>query len=111
MRINQEILDITEAIKRAVPAERIYLFGSHAYGTPNEDSDYDFFVLLPDDGIKPLDAAQSAHRALIRVNQRTPVDILADYRSRFEDRKKLNTLERKIAREGVVLYEQNINKT
>ena len=39
MVINQEIHDITEAIKQAVPSERIYLFGSYACGTPNEDSD------------------------------------------------------------------------
>ncbi|MCL2509016.1 MAG: nucleotidyltransferase domain-containing protein [Oscillospiraceae bacterium] len=106
MAVNQEILNITEAIKQAIPAEIIYLFGSYAYGTPNEDSDYDFFVVIPDGGIKPLDAMQKAHKALIPVNRKTPVDILADYKSRFEGRKHLNSLERKIARDGVVLYER-----
>ena len=106
MAVNQEIIKITEAIKSAVPVERIYLFGSHAYGTPSEGSDYDFFVVIPDDGIKPLDAAQKAHKALIYVNQEKPVDILADYKSRFNERKQYNTLERKIANEGMILYER-----
>ena len=53
MEFNQEIINITEAIKQAIPAERIYLFGSHAYGKPNPNSDYDFFVVIPDGGIRP----------------------------------------------------------
>ena len=106
MTMRQEVVDITDAIKKAVPVERIYLFGSHAYGTPNDDSDYDLFMLLPDDGMKPLEAAQKAHKALIYIDQKAQVDILADYYSRFNDRSKLNTLERKVANEGKVLYEQ-----
>ena len=27
--------------------EKIILFGSHAYGTPNEDSDVDLLVIMP----------------------------------------------------------------
>ena len=106
MAVNQEILKITEAIKQAIPAERIYLFGSYAYGTPNESSDYDFFVVIPDGGIKPLDAMIEAKQSIRTINRKMPVDILADYKSRFDDRKRLNTLERKIARDGVMLYER-----
>ena len=92
MAVNQEILNITEAIKQAVPAEMIYLFGSYAYGTPNADSDYDFFVVIPDGGIKPIDAMIQSQRALREFKRRMPVDVLADYKSRFDDRKVLNTL-------------------
>ena len=106
MAINQEILNITEAIKQAVPTERIYLFGSYAYGTPNADSDYDFFVVIPDGVLRPIDAMKQARRSLSQFDRKTPVDILADYRSRFDQRKQMNTLERKIANEGVVLYER-----
>ena len=106
MAINQEILNITEAIKSAVPAERIYLFGSYAYGTPDENSDYDFFVVIPDGSLRPLDAMKQARRSLRTLDRKTPVDILADYKSRFDDRKNFNTLERKVANEGMVLYER-----
>ena len=106
MTVSPEIQRIADTIREAVPAEKIYLFGSHAYGTPNEDSDYDFFVVLPDDGMKPLDAMIQARLSLIDLNKKTPVDILANYRSRFLDRSQYNTLERKVANEGVILYEQ-----
>ncbi|MCL2547486.1 MAG: nucleotidyltransferase domain-containing protein [Oscillospiraceae bacterium] len=106
MKVNQEIRDITEAIKAAVPVERIYLFGSHAYGTPNDDSDYDFFVVIPDDSMRPIDAMKLARRSLRTVDRKTPTDILADYSSRFDDRKQYNTLEKKIVNEGMVLYER-----
>jgi len=39
---------IKESVLQAIPAEAIYLFGSYAYGTPNEDSDIDIYVVLPD---------------------------------------------------------------
>ena len=107
MTMNQEILDITEAIRQAIPVEKIYLFGSHAYGAPNEDSDYDFFVILPDNGLGQSDALLKARKALRYIDRKTPIDILGDYKSRFNERKKYNTLERKIFKEGVVLYEQS----
>ena len=106
MVMTDEIRQIMNVIVEAIPVETIYLFGSYASGTPNENSDYDFYVIIPDGGIRPLEAAQKARRSLVKINRRTPVDILADYRSRFEDRRQFNTLERKIAREGVVLYER-----
>jgi predicted nucleotidyltransferase len=46
MTVNDEILKMTEVIKNTVPAERIYLFGSYAYGAPSKDCDYDFGILL-----------------------------------------------------------------
>ena len=107
MTLNQEIMDITEAIKQAIPVERIYLFGSHAYGTPNKDSDYDFFIVLPDGAPRLLDILTEARKSLRNVKRKTPVDILGDYRSSFDERKKCNTLERKIFNEGIILYEQS----
>jgi len=106
MAVNQEIMNISEAIKQAVTAERIYLFGSHAYGSPHESSDYDFFIVIPDGGIKPLEAMKQARRSLRNINRKTPVDILADYNSRFSQRSQMNTLERKIINEGMLLYER-----
>jgi predicted nucleotidyltransferase len=104
--LDYEITEINNIIKSTVDVERIYLFGSYAYGTPDDDSDFDFYMVIPDDGINPLDAVRQARLALIPLNRKKPVDILADSHSRFEQRSKLNTLERKIVNEGVLLYEQ-----
>jgi predicted nucleotidyltransferase len=103
---NNDINRIIVAIKEAVQSEEIYLFGSFAYGTPNDDSDYDFFIVLPNDSIKPIDAIQRARRAVRQSNIWSPIDIIADYKSRFDERSKLNTIERKIVRDGVKLYER-----
>ncbi|MDR1051627.1 MAG: nucleotidyltransferase domain-containing protein [Deltaproteobacteria bacterium] len=35
--------------KSAVDCDKIYLFGSYAYGEPTEDSDLDFYVVVPND--------------------------------------------------------------
>jgi predicted nucleotidyltransferase len=106
MAVNEEILKIAGIIAESVSAEKIYLFGSYAYGMPNEDSDYDFYVVIPDGSMRPLEAAQTARRSLSKISRKKPVDILADYHSRFDTRSKLNTLEKKVFNDGVVLYER-----
>jgi len=102
----EEIQTIADRIRATVPTDKIYLFGSHAYGMPHENSDFDFFVVLPDGGMRPLDAALQIRLALADVNRRVALDVLADYRSAFELRKTQNTLEKKIDREGLLLYER-----
>ena len=92
-------------IRDAVAVERIYLFGSYAYGTPDANSDYDFYVVLSDEA-KPHEAISTIYHALHRMKDRASVDILALSAERFDDRKRLLTLERKVANEGVLLYEQ-----
>ena len=106
MENREEIQAIANKIRATVPAEKIYLFGSHAYGKPHTNSDYDFFVVLPDGGMRPLDAALQIRLALADINRRVALDVLTDFRSAFESRKLHNTLEKKIDREGVLLYER-----
>jgi len=106
--INDEIIAIKESILNAVgeTCEKIILFGSHAYGTPRENSDYDFFVVLQDDTEKPILVLQKIYRNLARKPIVAPVDVLANYKSRFEWRSTQPTIERRIANDGVVLYER-----
>ena len=103
MIISDEILKIRDAILEAVPTEKIYLFGSYAYGTPNDDSDYDLYVVIQDGGMRPIEAVQSIYRSM-RGTKRRPMDVLAGTAETFERRSKQLTLERTIAEEGVVLY-------
>jgi predicted nucleotidyltransferase len=46
----RDILDLAERITREFSPEKILLFGSHAYGNPNEESDVDLLVVMPFDG-------------------------------------------------------------
>lgn len=106
MIINDEITKIKDVLVEALPIERLYLFGSFAYGTPTYESDYDFFALIANDAIKPIDAKLKARRLLASINRSRDADVFADYKDRFEERSKYNTLEKKITQEGVVLYER-----
>jgi len=44
--IAERISNIKESILKFVPAKYIYLFGSHAYGNPTEESDIDIYVVM-----------------------------------------------------------------
>ena len=106
--INDEILAIKDSILKTVgnDCEKIILFGSYAYGTPDEDSDYDFFVILKDDTEKPILVLQNIYSRLAQNPNYKTVDILANYKSRFETRSKLPTIERVIIQNGLVLYDR-----
>jgi predicted nucleotidyltransferase len=47
MITQSQIQQISDEIARRFQPERIILFGSYAYGTPNEDSDADLLVVMP----------------------------------------------------------------
>lgn len=101
-----EIRAITKVIKETVDCEKIYLFGSYAYGEPHKDSDLDFYVVIPDDADRPIEVMHQIRANLSALGQTMPVDIIAARSSRFADMSVLPTMERKIVREGVLLYEQ-----
>jgi predicted nucleotidyltransferase len=105
---NTEILEIKDIILKTVDCEKIYLFGSYAYGTPTDTSDYDFYVLVKDDAKNPLLISEDINVCLGRDGtQGRPVDIVSQYKSKFEEMSQFASLERKIAREGVVLYDKS----
>ena len=106
MTINEEILKIKDAIISAVDVEKLYLFGSYAYGTPTEDSDYDFYMIIPDGGMRPIDAMTEAGMALWGTKVKG-CDILAGTPETFERRsQKVWTIEGEVASKGVLLYER-----
>ncbi|MCL2762744.1 MAG: nucleotidyltransferase domain-containing protein [Treponema sp.] len=106
--VDSEILGIKDSILKTVGSdcERIILFGSYAYGTPREGSDYDVFVVLKDGTEKPILVLQNIYGGLAQNPNYKSVDVLANYKSRFEARSKLPTIERTIAQKGVVLYDR-----
>ena len=104
---NNEISAIKNSILKTVGnnCEKIILFGSYAYGTPRTGSDYDFFVVLKDGSEKPILVLQNIYAGLAHDPNYKSVDILANFKSRFEERSLLPTIERTIAQKGVVLYD------
>jgi predicted nucleotidyltransferase len=102
--VTDEITKIKDIIVNTIPLEKLYLFGSYAYGTPNEDSDYDFYAVIPNGSMRPLEAIQKIYGATGRM-ERKPMDVLAGTVEIFERRSKLLTMEKTIAEKGVLLYD------
>ncbi len=105
-----DISEICAIIRETVDTEKIYLFGSYAYGTPNEDSDYDICIIIPDDYMRPIDAMKKIRRALYPV-QTVPMDMLVYTESGFRKRLTAPTLEKTIADKGLLLYEKALEET
>jgi predicted nucleotidyltransferase len=103
---NEEIPKIRDMILETLgdTCEKIILFGSYAYGTPREESDIDIYVVLKDGAKNPLLWMQDIEHGFGKHNYYGDVDVLANYKSRFEYRSTGPTLERTIANTGVVFY-------
>jgi len=102
--IRAELEKLTELIVNAIPVERIYLFGSYAYGKPHEYSDLDLYVVLKDEVLmRDLDAGLQIRMAIARKKS-MPVDILAKRKVDFDRRLDSITLERIVNRDGIRIY-------
>lgn len=97
---------LAEIVRRLVDAyqpERIYLFGSHARGTPGPDSDYDLMVIVPDDAPAARKRSRLAYERLWGTG--TAADVLVWTTSAFEGRRHLRaSLPATVLREGTLLY-------
>lgn len=107
--LQKELEPVCRVITETVKAEAIYLFGSRAYGTPADDSDYDLCVIIPENSMRPADAVKAIRRALFSA-QSVPLDVIVYRSNAFHQRAEHASLERKIAREGVLLYEHRLEQ-
>lgn len=101
---------LNEIVRRLVDTlhpEKIYLFGSHAYGQPNDDSDVDLFIIVRDSDLPPRMKAVEGYRALSGIL--VPVEIKIATQSSFERRSHwLSSIERVVAEKGKLLYESGV---
>ena len=97
-----EIHALVERIGAEFRPEKVILFGSHAYGTPSEDSDVDLLVIMDH---RSSGIAQ-ALEIVRRVRSRIPVDLVV--RTPQEMRKRLEWNDfflKEVVKRGEVLYE------
>lgn len=81
----------------------IYLYGSHAYGQPHQDSDIDLLVVVNDSSLPPHQRAVTAYRALRGLF--VPVEIKVATRAEFERRARWqSSIEKTVQEKGKVLY-------
>jgi predicted nucleotidyltransferase len=61
--VSQSLLEeITRRLTAELQPEQVWLFGSHAWGHPDEGSDLDLMVVVPDSDESPVRRAQRAPR-------------------------------------------------
>ena len=105
--MSAEVESILKEMTRRLVAElqphQIYLFGSHAWGKPNEDSDVDLFVIVPESDKSPLERGLQARRCLRDL--RMPKDILVETQAEVEWASRVYaSLESEILDRGIKLY-------
>ncbi len=85
MALTDELVGkIRDQLVEVLHPQRIYLFGSHAYGQPTPESDIDLLVVVPPNGERMLDLEIKARRA-IGMND-VPIDILVYPSDQFDHR-------------------------
>jgi predicted nucleotidyltransferase len=110
--LNSFEIDLRRAIDAitdsGIEIDRIYLFGSYAYGEPDECSDMDLFVLLADSEKtrwRIIDAIVEFRTRLYKAGVLN-MDILVEFESDFSERADLPTLEHTVSTRGVIVYER-----
>ena len=93
----------TEIISSIEWVLQIFLFGSHAYGEAQENSDLDLLVIV-DDKHDPINATFKINQELIG-KRTTPLDVVVNRRMDFDQAVKGNTIQRLIFDTGVLLYD------
>ena len=98
------INEITNRLRDALHPLKIYLFGSHACGDAEEDSDIDLLIVVPDTNQSPHDLALKG-----RANLRDlviPMDLIVCTHSEIEKWQNVKcTLIYTVMRKGKLLYE------
>lgn len=96
--------EITSRLAESIHPERIYLFGSHAAGNPDDDSDIDLLIVVPDTNQSHHDLALKG-----RANMRDliiPMDLVVCTRSEIEKWENVKcTLIYTVLRKGKLLYD------
>ncbi len=95
--------EITHRLVAALHPDQIILFGSHAWGTPSEDSDIDLVLVMPENGPSRAEIDLRARASLRDLG--IPKDILIRTNAQLERYGRVaGSLERQILDRGVLLY-------
>ncbi len=111
MDISIYIPQIVESLKKINPY-KIYLFGSLANGTANEESDIDIVVILNKEEIpknfeEKLNEKVKVRDAILELSLKIPIDLLVYSKGEFKKLQKINKgFAKEITQKGYLLYER-----
>lgn len=110
MSLSPELIQqITRRLVPKLNPVAIILFGSHAWGSTDEESDIDLCVIVPDDtpNFDRIDCAAQGLEVLMDMPIFLSFDILVQRRSLMEQGRQISgSLEQRILDQGLVLYSQ-----
>lgn len=102
-----QINEFSQAIAEKFQPEKIILFGSYAYGKPNQDSDVDLLVVLPFEG----GSVQKAVEIRQALRAPFPLDLLVRTPQDIQVRLKMGDFFiQDIVQKGLVIYEANYTR-
>ena len=94
---------VVERLKAEFQPEQIFLFGSHAWGTPHEDSDVDLMVIVRESGERAIRRMQRAHHCLGDLDMSK--DVFVQTRAEFDRYRHLRgSIQHQILQSGRKLY-------
>ncbi|MBL7163610.1 MAG: nucleotidyltransferase domain-containing protein [Anaerolineales bacterium] len=105
-QIDKKLLEeITQRLINEFQPEEIYLFGSHAWGAPDESSDLDLLIIVSHSDLSPPQRTSRAYRCLRGFLM--PIDILVKTCFEFNRfRDVYASLEAEILDRGILLYDR-----
>ncbi len=97
--------EIIERLRDAFDPDRIFLFGSYAWGTPTKHSDIDLLVVVSSSELSTVKRGAIASRSLRGI--KVAVDVIVRTRDEFERYARARTsLEADINERGRLIYER-----
>lgn len=103
---------IVERIKTESP-DKIILFGSYAYGVPDDNSDIDILVVTSDESM-PVDYNEKSRiylklvRSIYEIKKQFPVDLIVHTRPMHKKFLETGSMfAREVMTKGKILYEKN----
>lgn len=104
MTESQKIDTLKDILVKTYAPSAIYLYGSHVWGKPNEESDLDVLVVVDQSKEKPYKRPLRGVRALrgLKINEDLIVHTKQEIEELSDD---ISTLFHKIKTEGTLLYE------
>src|SRR5713226_9983667 len=102
--IGEDLLnEVTGRLAAEFKPEEVWLFGSYAWGQPDEGSDLDLLVIVPHSDETPVRRAQRAHRCLRGLG--IAKDVLVKTRAELERFRNVRaSLEAEILERGRLIY-------
>ena len=104
--IGKVINEITSRLVDEFNPEKIFLFGSYAWGKPDENSDLDMMIIARESKLKPPQRAAVAYQCARGIS--LPFDFIVKTAEEFDEYASVPaSLEKQVLKNGRILYERS----